>query len=615
MIRVYFSPAYVASGFAFDTTRKARWIADSLSKSPAMGIELAAPDPLTRECVAEVHDPDYVHAVETGFPRSLAESQGFAWDPGLWPMVLASNGGAVAAALDALKSGMAGSLSSGLHHARFGSGAGFCTFNGLVIAARAALGAGAGSVLILDFDAHCGGGTASLIEHDLGIWQIDVSVSSFDNYPRSGRVWLDVVPEGMDYLPAVRRGLAEADRKGVRFGLCLYNAGMDPYEGCSTGGQSGITREVLADRERMVFEWCGSRGVPIAFVLAGGYVGPRLDERGLVDLHRLTLSCAAEAGPTWSCRADLPSHPWPRTERYTSMGTTLDPECLEMNADNQLQLDALVPAEMAAKAEQIGADKAHMNIVSMFVLAVLAGAFISLGAAFSTTVVAASGNALPYGVRQLLAGLVFSLGLILVLVGGAELFTGNIMIVMAWASRRVSTRLLLRNWGVVFAGNLAGAVATAALVFVSNQFTFGSGAVGAAALATANAKTGLAFFPAVALGVLCNALVCLAVWLTASARTTTDRVLSIVPPVTAFVALGFEHSIANMYFIPMGLFIKAGAPESFWTAIGKSAADYTNLTWENFLLNNLIPVTLGNIVGGGVMVGAVYWFVYLRKNR
>ena len=286
-----------------------------------------------------------------------------------------------------------------------------------------------------------------------------------------------------------------------------------------------------------------------------------------------------------------------------------------MSSNNQMQLDALVPGEMAARAEQIGAEKARMNMVSMFVLAVLAGAFISLGAAFSTTVVAASGNALSYGVRQLLAGAVFSLGLILVLVGGAELFTGNNMIVMAWASRRVSTGLLLRNWGVVYVGNFAGAMATAVLVFVSNQFTFGHGAVGAAALATANAKTGLAFIPAVALGVLCNALVCLAVWLTASARTTTDRVVSIIPPVTAFVALGFEHSIANMYFIPMGLLIKAGAPESFWATIGTSAADYTHLTWGNFLLRNLIPVTIGNIIGGGVMVGAVYWFVYLRKTR
>jgi acetoin utilization deacetylase AcuC-like enzyme len=296
MVRVYYCPGYVGSGHAFDTTRKARWIVDSLSESPVPGIELAAPEPLTWEQVAEVHDPDYVRAVETGSPRALAESQGFVWDPGLWAMALATNGGAVAAARAALRQGVAGSLSSGLHHARRGSGAGFCTFNGLVIAARAALAAGAGSVLILDLDAHCGGGTASLIEDDPRVWQIDVSVDGYDGYSSSDRGWLEVVRDGADYLGAVRRGLDEADRRGPRFGLCLYNAGMDPHESCPQGGMPGITREVLAAREHMVFDWCRSRGLPIAFVLAGGYVGPRLHQRGLVDLHRLTLSVATEAG-------------------------------------------------------------------------------------------------------------------------------------------------------------------------------------------------------------------------------------------------------------------------------------------------------------------------------
>jgi acetoin utilization deacetylase AcuC-like enzyme len=298
MVRVYYSPAYVLSGHAFDTTRKARWIADSLSESPVPGIELAAPAPLTWAEVAETHDSDYVRAVETGLPRDLAESQGFVWDPGLGPMVLASNGGAVAAALAALEQRVAGSLSSGLHHARRGRGAGFCTFNGLVIAARAALAAGAGPVLILDLDAHCGGGTASLIEDEPRIRQIDLSVCGLDRYAGSDRLWLEIVRKGTDYLSAVRRGLDEADRSRPRFGLCLYNAGMDPDERCPEGGMSGITREVLAARERMVFDWCGNRGVPIAFVMACGYVGPQLDERGLVDLHRLTLSCAAEAGRT-----------------------------------------------------------------------------------------------------------------------------------------------------------------------------------------------------------------------------------------------------------------------------------------------------------------------------
>ncbi|MCW5850171.1 MAG: formate transporter FocA [Anaerolineae bacterium] len=266
---------------------------------------------------------------------------------------------------------------------------------------------------------------------------------------------------------------------------------------------------------------------------------------------------------------------------------------------------------MAAKAEQIGVKKAALNWVTQFVLAILAGAFISLGAIFATTAVAGAGDALPYGVQRLLAGLVFSLGLILVIIGGAELFTGNNLIVMAWANHKVTTGALLKNWGIVYLGNFVGAFATAILVFASGQYTFGKGVVGLAALSTANGKVGLDFVQAVVLGILCNVLVCLAVWLTFSARTTTDRILAIIPPITAFVAAGFEHSIANMYFIPMGIFIRLFAPASFWTTIGKTAADYPLLTWDRFLVNNLVPVTLGNIIGGAVLVGAVYWFVYL----
>jgi len=280
---------------------------------------------------------------------------------------------------------------------------------------------------------------------------------------------------------------------------------------------------------------------------------------------------------------------------------------------NGLLLDALLPAEMAVKAEQVGVKKAQMPTLSVFVLSVLAGAFIALGAIFATTVSAGAAG-LPFGLVRLLAGLVFSLGLILVVVGGAELFTGNNLIVIAWASGKVSTGRLLQNWVIVYLGNFVGSLATAAMVYASGQYAFGQGSVGAAALATANLKAGLDIWPAFILGVLCNALVCLAVWLTFSARTTTDRILAIVPPITAFVAAGFEHSIANMYFIPIGLFIKAGAPAAFWETIGRTAADFGQLTWANFLINNLLPVTLGNILGGAGLVGAVYWFVYLRPR-
>ena len=281
---------------------------------------------------------------------------------------------------------------------------------------------------------------------------------------------------------------------------------------------------------------------------------------------------------------------------------------------DDLRFDSLLPPEMAARAEHVGVRKAHLDAISTFALAVLAGAFIALGAIFATTV-SAGGAALPFGVVRLLAGVAFSLGLILVIVGGAELFTGNTLIVMAWASRKVSTGLVLRNWVIVYAGNIVGAVATATVTFIAGQYSFGGGAVGLAALAIGNAKSGLEFIPAVALGMLCNALVCLAVWLTFSARTTTDRILAIIPPIAAFVAAGFEHSVANMYFIPEALLIRGNAAATFWTSIGKTAADYPNLTLGGFLVNNLLPVTIGNIIGGAAMVGIVYWFIYLRPAR
>ena len=274
-------------------------------------------------------------------------------------------------------------------------------------------------------------------------------------------------------------------------------------------------------------------------------------------------------------------------------------------------LDALLPPEMARRAEEIGAAKVAMEPGRLLALAVLAGAFIAFGAIFSTVALAGAGSA-PWGATRVLAGIVFSVGLILVVVGGAELFTGNNLIVMAWASGKVKTRGLLLNWLVTFAGNCAGAMATAGLMLYTSQYTFGAGAVGLAALTTANSKAALAFVPALALGIMCNALVCLASWMCYSARTTVDRVVIIIPPIAAFVAAGFEHSIANVYFIPMGLFIKAAAPGAFWDSIGKTAADFPALSWTGFF-ENLVPVLIGNIIGGSLLVAAVYWFVYLRK--
>ena len=266
------------------------------------------------------------------------------------------------------------------------------------------------------------------------------------------------------------------------------------------------------------------------------------------------------------------------------------------------------------KAESIGVAKATLNAVSTVALAILAGAFIALGAGFATVVASGAAGVLPTGVTRVLSGLVFSLGLILVVVGGAELFTGNNLIVMAWASRKLSHAALLRNWTLVYVGNFIGAIGTVLLVFLSGQYMFDGGGIGAAALATARHKVGLGFLQAVVLGILANGLVCLAVWLSFSARTTTDRILAVIFPVTAFVAAGFEHSIANMYFVPLGILIRTWAPASFWSAIDGTPARYQAVNWPNFLVDNLLPVTIGNIIGGVVLVGATYWFVYLRAR-
>jgi formate transporter len=276
--------------------------------------------------------------------------------------------------------------------------------------------------------------------------------------------------------------------------------------------------------------------------------------------------------------------------------------------EHGFNMDAYTPAEMAQRVQTVGVSKANLEIATMFALAVLAGAFIALGANVAT--IAFTDNGLGYGVSRLLGGLAFSLGLILVIVGGAELFTGNNLIIMAWASGMLSTSRLLRNWVIVYLGNFVGGLGTAVGVYVSRQWTFDAYHVGATALAIADAKVHYDFLSAFALGAFCNALVCLAVWLCFSARTTTDKILAIVPPITAFVAAGFEHSVANMYFIPMGLLLRH-QPHVVEVA-QHSIEQLADLTWRGFFVNNLLPVTLGNLFGGTIMVAAVYWYVYLR---
>jgi formate/nitrite transporter len=293
----------------------------------------------------------------------------------------------------------------------------------------------------------------------------------------------------------------------------------------------------------------------------------------------------------------------------------------------QISFEAILPPGMAAKAEDLGVKKVNMSTSNMFALAILAGAFISMGAVFATVVssgsipikdatgAAAFSTALPFGITRLLVGLVFSLGLILVVVGGAELFTGNALITMAFASKKVTLAQLLHNWVTVYIGNFVGAILTAFIVFLGKQYTFGNGAVGLSALSIGEARTSFTFVQAIALGIMCNALVCMAVWMCYSARTTTDKILAIILPIACFVTAGFEHCVANMYFIPHALFIKDFGDPKFFESIGKTAADFPHLTWGNFFLVNLLPVTIGNVIGGVVMVGLIYWFIYRRNVK
>ncbi|HEU0028149.1 MAG TPA: hypothetical protein VFQ25_13630 [Ktedonobacterales bacterium] len=298
-MRLYYGDSYTLAGHTFDTTRKARWVAESLRARPVAGVAFVEPEQVTEEELRAAHDEAYIQAVKSGEPRELAESQGFAWDPQLWPMVCASTGGAIAAARAALSDGVAGSLSSGLHHARRARGNGFCTFNGLALAALDALERGAGSVLILDFDAHCGGGTHSLVGDNPRVRIADVAVSPFDYYEPAGRNRLELVRDAARFMPTVERLLGEMD-SAEKYDLCLYNAGMDPYEGCAIGGLAGITRAMLEARERLVFDWLGAHARAAAFVLAGGYVSQALSQDELVALHRMTIERASEASRGWA---------------------------------------------------------------------------------------------------------------------------------------------------------------------------------------------------------------------------------------------------------------------------------------------------------------------------
>lgn len=277
-----------------------------------------------------------------------------------------------------------------------------------------------------------------------------------------------------------------------------------------------------------------------------------------------------------------------------AMSKTTNPSS-ERQPAQSLGIDAYKPAEIAERIERAGVAKANLPLVPMLTLAILAGLFIAFGAMLYTVVMTAHG--LGYGPSRLLGGLAFCLGLILVVIAGAELFTGNTLIVMARIDGLIATKALLRNWGIVFAGNFAGALLAAILILLSGTLDAANGQVWQTAASIAQGKVALPWLAAFTRAILCNALVCLAIWLTFAAHDIAGKILAILFPITAFVALGFEHSIANMYFLAVAL---------------TGGAEGVTLTAS---MANLAIVTLGNIVGGAGGVGLTYWVCYKSGAR
>ena len=269
--------------------------------------------------------------------------------------------------------------------------------------------------------------------------------------------------------------------------------------------------------------------------------------------------------------------------------------------------DPFSPPPVADRIKSLGVSKATMPLLQTITLALIAGGFISFGAMYYTVVMTTAGDA--FGQARMLGGISFSLGFILVIIAGAELFTGNNLIVMAWAAKMISGKAIIRNWTLVYFSNMAGAFFAVGLIYFSGFLLDGHYAVGATAIDIALHKVDHSAIEAFTRGIFCNALVCLASWMCYAARSVTDKILAIVFPVSAFVAMGFEHCIANMFMIPLGLI--ASKNPHIVEVSGYSAEQLTNLSVSGFL-ENLVPVTLGNIIGGAVMVALVYYFIYLH---
>ncbi|WPC72258.1 formate transporter FocA [Vibrio porteresiae] len=278
------------------------------------------------------------------------------------------------------------------------------------------------------------------------------------------------------------------------------------------------------------------------------------------------------------------------------------------------QLDALSPQQMAERAAEVGVGKATKPAYKSFLLAVSAGMQIGIAFVFYTLVTTGTGD-VAFGFSKLMGGLAFSLGLILVVVTGGELFTSSVLTLVAKACGKITWKQMFKNWAVVYAGNFVGSMLLVGIMLVTKQYMSDAGQLGINAMHISQHKLHHDFFQAVALGLMCNLLVCLGVWMTFGARSMSDKVLLLVLPVAMFVSSGFEHCIANMFQVPMAIGIKAFAPESFWQMTGTDIAHFADLNWATFIINNLIPVTIGNMIGGGIVVGMLYWLVFLKHKH
>ncbi|MCW7556250.1 formate transporter FocA [Endozoicomonas gorgoniicola] len=276
------------------------------------------------------------------------------------------------------------------------------------------------------------------------------------------------------------------------------------------------------------------------------------------------------------------------------------------------QFGAVAPSEMARLAEDaaVGKTKKHPQVT--FVLAILSGLFIALAGMFYTIVTTGAGD-LPYGMVKLVGGLSFSMGLMMVVLCGSELFTSNTLLLMGRATRRISVGQIAKNWTLVYFGNMAGSFFMVAMMMAVGQFKGAHGEIGINYMYIANGKMGHNFVEALLLGVLCNLVVCLTYWMTLSSRDAMGKMFACMLPVACFLAAGFEHSVANMFLLPMGYLIKSVATPEFWANTGYTAEYFSNINLHNMVFMNLIPATIGNIIGGGVMVGLSNWFVHLRE--